>query len=386
VRRSRTAAPRAGARHRSPQAVLFVTVARGLGGPAQSLLTVLRHLEQVDAVLFAPDAEPARMAVELEAVTSHVPMPSPGRWQPVNRALQAVELARYARRHRHRLAAIHANGQMELNLCALASWVSGVPTVVWAHASMPGRTAKLLSGFWRRRRDVHWTAVSDVARSTLSATMGVGPTEIDLIPNPIDPAAVLAPAQPHDGLRVAYLGVPMPHKGFGLLGPTLRRLRGQDIEFDLYVGSPPDDSVARSLGTVEAWSELRRAARDARIHLRGRVSDVREIYQRADIVICPSRNESFSRVAAEAMLNGLPVVASDIPAHRQLLTEPAAGLLFPVDDAAAAAAAIAELAENPPLRRELGERGRERAACFTPKATVEQLEARYLAGGGRTRR
>ena len=111
-----------------------------------------------------------------------------------------------------------------------------------------------------------------------------------------------------------------------------------------------------------------------------RQSDVRGIYAETDIVLCPSRAESFNRVAVEAMLNGIPVVASDLPAHRALLGDEEAGLLVPVEDAAAGSAAVARLVDDPALRARLGERGRERAQAYLPEVVVPRMVAAYTGG------
>ena len=58
---------------------------------------------------------------------------------------------------------------------------------------------------------------------------------------------------------------------------------------------------------VEA--ELRR---HGRLEIRGKLTDVRKAYAECHVVVCPSVRESFCRVAAEAMLNGLPVVGTDL--------------------------------------------------------------------------
>ena len=77
------------------------------------------------------------------------------------------------------------------------------------------------------------------------------------------------------------------------------------------------------------WQRLRAMAADGRVSLEGKFPDVREVYARCDVVVCPSVLESFCRVAAEAMLNGIPVVGSDLAPIRALLGDDEAGLLFP---------------------------------------------------------
>lgn len=180
----------------------------------------------------------------------------------------------------------------------------------------------------------------------------------------------------------------------GIGGPAqslltvLERLAG---DHDRILYAPPGDlAFARRDGRAEAtidlpfdvrrcrpWEELNELSRRLDIELPGRVRDVRQAYARCDIVLCPSRKESFGRIAAEAMTNGLPVVASDIPAFRQLVGESGAGLLFPLDDPAAAGAAIRRLADDPDLRHEMGQRGREHVQRYTPQRVVPQLEDLY---------
>ncbi|MBA2336404.1 MAG: glycosyltransferase family 4 protein, partial [Acidimicrobiia bacterium] len=100
-----------------------------------------------------------------------------------------------------------------------------------------------------------------------------------------------------------------------------------------------------------------------------------------DIVWVPSRSESFCRVAAEAMMNGIAVVASDIPPLRQLLGDDEAGLLYSTEDPAAAAAALRRLVADPDLRRRLGEAGRVRADAYSPQIVTTRLLELYGIGG-----
>src|SRR5205807_6098161 len=94
-----------------------------------------------------------------------------------------------------------------------------------------------------------------------------------------------------------------------------RELRDAPVRWLLFTGrwrnalSPHADDVFDELETMDS----------DRVRVLEHVSDVRKAYGQCAIVFCPSYQESFCRVAAEAMLNGLPVVASDIPALRDLL-------------------------------------------------------------------
>ncbi len=71
-------------------------------------------------------------------------------------------------------------------------------------------------------------------------------------------------------------------------------------------------------------------------------------------------------------MNGIPVVGSDIPPLRHLLGD-GAGLLFPLEDVSAAAAAVRTVIEDPALRRRMGEVGKRRAAAFLPDDVADQM-------------
>ena len=63
----------------------------------------------------------------------------------------------------------------------------------------------------------------------------------------------------------------------------------------------------------------------------------------------------------EAMLTGLPVVATDISGPREMVLEGETGFLVPPMQAAPLAGALRRLAGDPALRRRMGEAGRARA-------------------------
>jgi phosphatidyl-myo-inositol alpha-mannosyltransferase len=360
--------------------VLFISMSVGIGGPARSLLSVLDAVgERFDRVLFAPPGDVIWQADRRACVEHVLEMPWRRRFRQLARLEAAWVLARFVRRHRRSLVAIHANGQTDLNLAALAMLVSGVPVVMWAHTSRSSPTAGVLGWFWRRAGDrVRWLAVSEDAAGVLVDTLGIDAARVSVLRNPIDPADVVGDRAAREaappGVRVAYLGLAALHKGFDLLAPIVRALDRQDIGLDLYVAPPvPETPVPLRA----PWEDIDATSTRYDIALPGRTTDVRRAYAAADIVLCPSRSESFGRIAAEAMMNGLPVVASDLPAYRELVGEPGAGLLFPVGDVEAAAAAIQRLADDPELRRELGKRGRAHVQRFTPEHIVPLLEAAY---------
>jgi glycosyltransferase involved in cell wall biosynthesis len=96
-----------------------------------------------------------------------------------------------------------------------------------------------------------------------------------------------------------------------------------------------------------------------------------ELYREADVFVFPSLCESFGHPLVEAMAAGLPIVASDIPVHREICAQ--AALYFPVQDAEALAAQIASLATDVRARQGLAQLGRQRVESFVWEDHVMRL-------------
>jgi glycosyltransferase involved in cell wall biosynthesis len=81
----------------------------------------------------------------------------------------------------------------------------------------------------------------------------------------------------------------------------------------------------------------------------------------ADMFVLPSRFEGLPMSVIEAMLTGLPVVACDVRGPAEQVVDSVTGLLVPVGDAPALAAALRRLAADSELRTRMGNAGRARA-------------------------
>ena len=93
----------------------------------------------------------------------------------------------------------------------------------------------------------------------------------------------------------------------------------------------------------------------------GYVNPTTDVLADSDIVLVPSLNESFGRVAVEAMLAGRPVIASDLQGLREIIRHGVTGILVPPGDPLALADAIQQLATNPELRSSIARNAREDA-------------------------
>jgi glycosyltransferase involved in cell wall biosynthesis len=97
------------------------------------------------------------------------------------------------------------------------------------------------------------------------------------------------------------------------------------------------------------------------------------LYRACDIYVTPAYAETFAHPLVEAMSSGLPVVASDLPVHREICGD--AGVYFERFSPDALATRVQEVYESPELAERLRNNGLRRARDFSWSAHVEQLIA-----------
>ena len=100
-------------------------------------------------------------------------------------------------------------------------------------------------------------------------------------------------------------------------------------------------------------------------------------YGAADLAVSSSRSEGLPFNIMEAMYCGLPVVASRVKGHTDLLEESEAGLLYPYGDWAACAGCIQDLLLDPELREQMGQRGRQAVEVYTLDRVLPVIMAQY---------
>ena len=105
----------------------------------------------------------------------------------------------------------------------------------------------------------------------------------------------------------------------------------------------------------------------------------RAYYERAAVVVVPSRREGYGVVAREAMAYGRPVVATAVGGLVDAVEDGVTGLLVPPGDVEAIRHAVSRLLEDTALRRRLGEAARERARQrFSAEACRDALADVYV--------
>ncbi len=380
--------------------ILIVAEALGYGGTESHLVTVLPRLAEagLDISVFCL-AERGPRAAELE--------------QGGVRVLAASRLA--SRRHKRVLYPLQAGLDCSALYAFARQWRPHV-----AHFFLPGpyllgapvaMAAQIPIKVMSRRSLAHyqqnWVGARHIERllhSRMTAIVGncnailreltaegVAEAKLRLIYNGIEPsgsvqdksearAALGLDADSLIGVVVANL---IPYKGHRDLIDALA-LAAPKLPPSwqvLCVGA--DNDLRPELETLAAAKGL-----VGNLRFLGQRFDVDRLLEAADFGVLPSRaNEGFSNAILESMRAGLPMIVTDVGGNAEAVVDGETGIVVPPADPAGLAAALLRVAQDPALRRKLGEAGRERVATqFTLDACVAKYRALYdelLASSGR---
>jgi phosphatidylinositol alpha-mannosyltransferase len=261
--------------------------------------------------------------------------------------------------------------------------VARTPIVGTFHSAVtsdfPFRAFRLLLLPLYRRIDAP-IAVSEVARLDVERHF---PGPVRIVPNGVDrsrfrPGLRRLDAWDDGTPNVLFVGRFDPRKGLPELFDAAETLAREGLSFRLILVGD---------GQLRPYVERRcRGVLAGRVHLEGRVAHDRlpRYYATADVFCSPARGgESFGLVLLEAMACGTPIVTTDLPGHRTVVTPDREGLVVPPRDAEALTRALRALLEDPRARAEMGRRGIETARGYGWDRIVDELESTYeaLLGG-----
>ncbi len=264
---------------------------------------------------------------------------------------------------------VHAHQPISGFLARIAARVAGVPRVAFtSHGDLyrqPGPWWRRALGFaveWvgGRLTDIYLTVSVEQAADTQRLWLHRRATYAG---NGRD-ATLLRPDSEARGRIRADLGV-APDRVVVIIISRLVRAKGyvellaamRDVAADLWVvgGRLPSDHDEDISGHFPA------SGLGDRLRLLGYREDISSLLAAADIFVLPSHTEGLPMSVIEAMLCGLPVVATDIRGPREQVVQGQTGLLVPPRTVAPLAEALRRLAEDPELRARMGAAGRARA-------------------------
>jgi glycosyltransferase involved in cell wall biosynthesis len=207
------------------------------------------------------------------------------------------------------------------------------------------------------------------AAQLIAPRVGIPEDRITVVPHGISPEPFTDLGPPAAEKPYLFLSAaPERHKNIGVLIEALNHVTDPELEVWIAGSSGIDP---------EHVADLRRAAERlglaSRVRFLGAVpyAEILRYYRGAVALVFPSIIESFGHPLLEAMLAGTPIVASDIPAFREVAGDVA--LYFPPDDPVALARTVDRLRDDPRAARERVARGRAQAAQFTWSRSVDRL-------------
>lgn len=190
-----------------------------------------------------------------------------------------------------------------------------------------------------RRADVVFSyggKVTGIIRS-----IGVDPGKIVEIPSGTEKEMIAAAIAGHEPgpLRFVFMGRFERRKGVPELNEAIRSLLAENVPFRFeFIGPIPEEF------------RIMHAA----VHYHGEIRDfsnIREILQGSDVLVCPSWSEGFPNVILEAMANGLAVIATDVGAVAAMVNDQNGWLIQPGDTEALKQALKAAVASQASLGR-----------------------------------
>jgi glycosyltransferase involved in cell wall biosynthesis len=212
---------------------------------------------------------------------------------------------------------------------------------------------------------------SAFVRDEVIELVGAAPERVVAIANGITPPSA---GEPADGVAlvgcdryVLVLGTIEPRKDHPSLVAAFDLLAAADPEVRLVVAGPDGWGAEAYQAAIAACGH-----RDRIVRL-GYVDEAQRgaLMAGASVMAVPSRYEGFGLTAAEAMLAGVPVVATTGGSLPEVVGD--AGLLVPVGDVEALAGALARALQDDDLAADLAARGRKRAAGLTWSAATDAI-------------
>ncbi len=221
------------------------------------------------------------------------------------------------------------------------------------------------------KRSKHILTVSQVSARDISIDFGVPRDRMRIVPVGVDVDRFRPRPEPRvPGRIVSIISADVPLKGMAVLVDALAELP-REAWSELVVVGTPSESTGKRLADAGLVDRVT-------FHSGLTDEELVTLVASASLQVIPSRYEGFSIPAIEAMASGTPVVASNVGALPDLLAD-GVGRLVSAGDAAALAAAIAEVLASPTKAARMGAAGRARAVDTYSWRAVAQATADVYA-------
>jgi len=288
----------------------------------------------------------------------------------------ATKIARFVRENEIDL--IHAHVGRDYPIAAIASRISRAPFVITRHVLFPmTRLHKLLL---RNVRAV--IAPSNAVAKSLRYQRIFPDEKIVTVQHGLDTSKYQIHRRSNgESFVVGSVGNLDPVKGFDILihAAAIAVKRIPQLRFEI-VGTDRAKDLHNERELLDLISKLHL---EKHIELRGATNDIAGELNRFDLYVSASRSESFGYAIAEAMLGGVPVIASETEGAKEIISNPSVGRLVPAESPVALAEAIIELFDDPGARADLARDARLHVENnFSIARMANETEATYRRAVG----
>ncbi len=297
-----------------------------------------------------------------------------------------LELVRLYRRERP--AIVHHVALKPILYGSLAAWISGIPAVVNAFAGL----GYAFTDETRRKSMAHTflcRALSTLLRLSQSVVifqnkddrellLGEGVVEMQqtrIIPGSgVDTKTFDVRSSAEERPIVMLASRMLWDKGVGEFVEASRRLKQNGLAARYVLVGRCDEHNPAAIEPAQ----LRRWVEDGVVEWWEHRDEMSQTLASATIVVLPSYREGLPKVLLEAAACGKPLIATDVPGCRDIVTHGVNGLLVPARDSAALAAAIDSLLGDSALRAAMGMAGRAGVIlAFSVEKVAGQVVALY---------
>jgi glycosyltransferase involved in cell wall biosynthesis len=292
-----------------------------------------------------------------DLIIRHITTRGPGRliWSPLYCSFAALLLIWYRITLGRSVCHVNlASKGSTLRKIAL-TWLAvrlGHSTVIHLHGALFHEYYRGVGAYQRRhidrmfRESARVIVLGTVWRDFVAETFGLGDSRLLVLPN----ASAARPARSAEAIppEIVFLGRLGSRKGVPVLIEALGRLAKTPLDWRAEIAGDGDAEPYRA--------EVERLGLSDRVSFPGWLQEA-EAHRRlsqAAVLVLPSEAEGLPMSVIEAFAWGVPVVATPVGSIPDILQDGMEGLVMPVGDAAALAAALERLIADPDLRHRLG--------------------------------
>ncbi|GMQ94841.1 MAG: hypothetical protein BMS9Abin12_2351 [Acidimicrobiia bacterium] len=243
------------------------------------------------------------------------------------------------------------------------------------------KVVKWIDGFTARHMTDHFHAVSQAVKDSTVENLGVDPDRITVVKRGRDSGRLGRRTPERATAARVMLRIPQTAEVVVTVGRQEYQ-KGHPYLIEAFAGVVASRPNARLLivgreghSTAALERLITEFDLDSVVTLLGHRSDVAEVLAASDLFAFPSLYEGLGGALIEALALGLPVVATDLPALREVVHEGENAVLIPPGDSDALRSAIVTLLEDPGTMARFGGRSRE---LFEEEFRIEDSTDRMI--------